>query len=601
MLPALSLTGVALLNSGNGYRVTLQFIVSLVGVGRRVTRVAKRLPRCGKTFDDLVCTRSGDHICKPRSAHLQAFFSEILVHTKGRWARQPFHLSTWQVRDIMEPLFATVAWSAESGRYVRRYRLAWIEVARKNGKSELLAGIALYLLIADDEEGAEIYGCAMDRDQARKVFDVAERMVHLSPLLSSRLRINKQAKRIYDSTTGSYYEALASDASGNLGHNPHGIVFDEVLTQKNADLWNAMRTGMGARDQPLMVAATTAGDDPQSFAKNEHDEMRKIAEDPDRAPHIFVYLRNIDMDADPWDESLWHLANPALGEFLSMQSLRDEAREARNDPGKENAFRQFRLNQWVSQSSRWMPMHLWDKCTGDLWLNPQWHNNELTGRTAYAGFDLAAKFDLTAWAIVIPGQEPNEDPAHILWRFWLPESGLERLDQLHDGKFSRWARQGWLTVTEGSVIDYEKVIDDIAQDAKTYRIVAADCDEWSMWPVINRISEALNLDVEQGELTAYRNTYDRMSPGMTDLMGTVKRGLLRHHGNPVARFCFDQCEVRHAPYDPNLIRPEKPERARDKARIDAVPAAAMAVNAWKSREGVDQYQSAYEDNKLMVI
>jgi phage terminase large subunit-like protein len=122
-----------------------------------------------------------------------------------------------------------------------------------------------------------------------------------------------------------------------------------------------------------------------------------------------------------------------------------------------------------------------------------------------------------------------------------------------------------------------------------------------MWPVINRIAEGLNLDVEQGEITAYRNTYDRISPGMTDLMGTVKRGLLRHHGNPVARFCFDQCEVRHAAYDPNLIRPEKPERGRDKARFDAVPAAAMAVNAWKSREGVDPYQSAYENNKLMVI
>jgi phage terminase large subunit-like protein len=562
---------------------------------------AKRLPECGKTFDGVECTRRGDHLCKPRSQHVSAFFSEILLHTKGRWSRTPFHLHDWQLKDIMEPLFAEVTWSDEFKRYIRRYRLAWIEVARKNGKSELLAGIALYLLIADDEDGAEIYGCAVDRDQARKVYDVAERMVQLSPILSARLKINKQAKRIYDVQTGSYYEVVAADAGGNLGHNPHGIVFDEVLTQKNGDLWNAMRTGMGAREQALMVAATTAGDDPQSFGKSEHDEMQKIADDPERARHVFVYMRNLPMDADPWDESLWHLANPALGQFLSMQSLKDEAQEARNDPGKENAFRQFRLNQWVSQSSRWMPMHLWDRCTGDLWLNPHWHNNELRGRKAYAGFDLAAKFDLTAWCLVLPGDEPTEDPAHIMWRFWLPESGLERLDQFHDGKFTRWAQQGWLTITEGSVIDYDKVIADIAEDARTYQVVAADCDEWSMWPIINRIGEALNLDIEEGELTAYRNTYDRMSPGMTDLMGTVKRGLLRHHGNPVARFCFDQCEVRHAAYDPNLIRPEKPERGRDKARIDAVPAAAMAVNAWKSREGVEQFTSAYEDNKLMVI
>jgi len=562
---------------------------------------AKRLPACGRTFDDRQCTQRGDHLCEARTLHVAAFFAEILVHTKGRWSRTAFHLHDWQLREIMQPLFGEVTWSTEFSRYVRRYRLAWIEVARKNGKSELLAGIALYLLVADDEDGAEIYGCAVDRDQARKVYDVAERMVQLSPVLGARLKINKQAKRIYDTSTGSYYEVVAADAGGNLGHNPHGIVFDEVLTQKNNNLWNAMRTGMGARDQPLMVAATTAGDDPQSFGKAEHDEMQKVADDPDRARHVFVFMRNLAPDADPWDETNWYVPNPALGQFLSLQSLRDEAQEAKNDPSKENAFRQFRLNQWVSQSSRWMPMHLWDKCTGDLWLNPQWHNNELAGRTAYAGFDLAAKFDLTAWALVIPGDEPSEDPAHIQWRFWLPESGLERLDQFHDGKFTRWAKQGWLTITEGSVIDYDKVIDDIAEDARNFRIVAADCDEWSMWPIINRIADSLNLDVEQGEITAYRNTYDRMSPGMTDLMGTVKRGLLRHHGNPVARFCFDQCEVRHAPYDPNLVRPEKPERGRDKARIDAVPAAAMAVNAWKSREGAELYRSAYEDGQLMVL
>lgn len=552
-------------------------------------------------FDGSECTDRGDHTCKPRAGHVGAFFSEILVHTKGRWSRTAFHLLDWQMTEIMAPLFADVTWSEEFSRYVRRYRLAWIEVARKNGKSELLAGIALYMLVADDEDGAEIYGCAVDRDQARKVYDVAERMVQLSPLLSARLKINKQAKRIYDVQTGSYYEVVAADAGGNLGHNPHGVVFDEVLTQKNGDLWNAMRTGMGAREQALMVAATTAGDDPQSFGKAEHDEMQKVADDPERARHVFVYMRNLAEDADPWDEANWAIPNPALGMFLSMQALRDEAVEAKNDPSKENSFRQYRLNQWVAQAHRWMPMHLWDDCTGDLWLNPDWHNDELVGRTAYAGFDLAAKFDLTAWAIVIPGDDGRQEPAHMVWRFWLPEAGLERLDQFHDGKFTRWAKQGWLTITEGSVIDYDKVIADITEDAATYRIVAADCDEWSMWPIINRVGDALNLDIDQGELTAYRNSYDRISPGMTDLMGTVKRGLLRHHGNPVARFCFDQCEVRHAPYDPNLVRPEKPERARDKARIDAVPAAAMAVNAWKSREGLNPYQSAYERDGLMVI
>lgn len=246
-------------------------------------------------------------------------------------------------------------------------------------------------------------------------------------------------------------------------------------------------------------------------------------------------------------------------------------------------------------------MHLWDAGGGDVWLSPTWKRQEFIGRTAYAGFDLAAKFDLTAWAIVFPPLHHGIDaPVDIMWRFWLPEKGLDKLDAMHDGKFSRWAEVGWLTVTEGSVIDYDRVLDDIKQDGTDFRIMGADCDEWSMWPIINRIGDGLQLDPEQGEIAAYRNTYDRMSPGMTEVMGLVKQGRFRHHFNPVARFCFDACEVRHAPYDPNLIRPEKPERGTAKMRIDAVPAAAMATNAWVSREGVET-ESAYEHNGLMVI
>jgi phage terminase large subunit-like protein len=557
-------------------------------------------PVCGCTLDGRTCRKAGDHYCAPRADRVIKFFREILLHTKGRWARKPFMPRRWQERDILRPLFGTVRYDAAVGQYVRRYRVAWIELARKQGKSELLAGIALYLLVADDEESAEIYGCARDRDQARKVFDVALRMVKLSPVLSRRITVREHAKRLVDEQTFSYYEVIAADAAGNLGHNPHGVVFDEVITQPNADLWTALRTAMGTRAQPLMIAATTAGDDPQSFAAAEHSEMQRIMDDPARAPHVFVYIRNTPTDADPWRESNWRHANPALGTFLSIQTLRDEALEARNDPAKENSFRQFRLNQWVSQATRWMPMHLWDECTGELWLTPEWKRGELAGRGCYAGFDLAAKFDLSAWALVFPPDTPDE-PADIIWRFWLPEVGLERLDKLNDGKFGRWARAGWITVTDGSVLDYDRVLADIALDAADFAIRGADCDEWSMWPVINKVAETCGLDVDAGDITAYRNTYDRMSPGMTEVMGLVRQGRLAHHGNPVARFCFDVTDVRMAPYDPNLVRPVKPERGTDRARIDAVPTAAMAVSAWRSREADDARISAYETDSLMVV
>lgn len=558
-------------------------------------------PECGRRFDGVTCHERGDHMCEPRADHVVAFFSEVLVHTKGRWARTPFVPSRWQQEDVLRPLFGRVVWSDEQQMYVRQYRILWLEVARKNGKSELLAGIALYLLIADGEEGSEVFGCAMDRDQARKVYDVAKRMMQLSPFLAERIVAYEQAKRMVHHESASYYEIVSADAAGNLGHNPHGIVFDEILTQKNGDLWHAMRTGMGTRSQPLMAGATTAGDDPNSFAKDMHDEMLRIAADPSRAPHILVYICAVPPDADPWDESLWHLANPALGDFLSLSALREEALEAKSDPTKENAFRQFRLNQWVSQASRWMPMHLWDDNVGVEWASPD-DADALAGRIAYAGFDLSSKFDLTAWCLLVPpmGEDDPEAPIHAVWRFWVPEEGLRRLDALNDRRFTRYAKAGWLSVTDGCVIDYDRVIADISRDADRFRIAAIDCDEWSMWPVINQVADATGLDVEHGEVLAYRNTYDRMSAGMDDIMALAKTRRIVHHGNPLARFCFDMVEVRHAPYDANLIRPVKPERARDRSRIDGVPAAVMAANALR-RYTTGGRRSAYETDGLMVL
>lgn len=567
----------------------------------RGERVPAAGPVCNFTWAGEQCDQRGPHSCAPRIAHVVGFFAEVLVHTKGRWTNQAFILAAWQVADIVGPLFGTVVWSAEAERYVRRYRIAWIELARKQGKSELLAGVALYLLVADGEGGAEIYGCARDRDQARKVFDVAERMVKLSRVLSRRLKIYAASKRIVDEKTGSFYEIIAADAPGALGHNPHGTIVDEVISQRDGKLWAAMRTAMGARDQPLMIAATTAGDDEHSFAAAEHNEMQRILDDPDRAPHVFVYMRNTPADADPWDEANWYYASPALGTFFSLQAIRDEALEARNDPSKEHVFRMFRLNQWQSTSTRWMPLHLYDASCGDLWLNPGWGRQQLAGRECFAGFDLAAKFDLTAWCLMFPTDD-DAAPIDVMWRFWLPEAGLERLDKVNDKKLSTWAKMGWLTVTEGNMVDYDRVLSDIGQDAADFAIRGADGDEWSMWPIIQRIADTCGLDAENGEVNVYKNTYEKMSAGMDEIYGLVTAQRFHHHMNPLARWCFDACEVRRAPFDANLLRPVKPERGTARKRIDAVPAAAMAANAMRGHVAGPMFVSAYEDNTgLMVV
>lgn len=550
---------------------------------------------CGYTLDDETCTQTGEHFCIPRADHVQGFIEELLPHTKGRFARKRFVLADWQRDEIVRPLFGWVHWSDEHEQYVRRYEVAWIEIARKNGKTELLAALMLYLLVGDGEESAEIYGVARDRDQAALCFDVAARMVTLSPILSKRLKVSAHNRRIIDEKTHSVYQVIAADAKGALGSNPSGVAADEILAWRDGSMWEALRTGMGsgARRAPLMVAATTAGNDSEGFAGRQHAEMQRVADDPSRAPHVFVYMRNTAKDADPFDEANWAWANPALGDFLSIEGMRKQALEAQNDPTVENSFRQFKLNQWVSQAFRWMPMHLYDDNADTPWSSPRDGLEAMAGMPAWVGFDLAARQDMTAWCLLFPDSEGGCD---LLWRFWLPEAALDRLDPRNGGNLRRWAEQGWLTVTDGEVLDFQRVYSDIEKDARLFAIRGGDCDQWSSDPVIQEIQARTSVE----ELYAYKNDYTHMSPGMHSVMDLVKQGKFRHHGNPVARWCFDSVEARTAPYDPDLVRPSKPDRTKDAKRIDAVPAAVMAVNAWTNRGNVDN-SSIYETQDLLVI
>lgn len=559
--------------------------------------MSKLPPVCRYTLDGSSCRKRGQHFCRQRAHHAQGFIEEICVHTKGRYARTPFLLARWQRDDIVRPLFGSVVWSPEFECYVRQYRIAWIEIARKNGKSELLAAIMLYLLVGDGEESAELYGVARDRDQAALVFDVAARMVQLSPILSKRLSVKAHTKRIVDGKTASVYAVIAADAAGALGSNPSGVAADEILAWRDRSMWDALRTGMGsgARRQPMMVAATTAGNNLAGFAGQMHSEMQRVSEDAGRAPHIFVYLRNTPQDADPFDESNWPYANPALGDFLSLEAMRQEALEASNAPAAENAFRQFRLNQWVSQASRWMPMHLYEATCGEVWSTPEFGREAMAGRPAWAGFDLAAKFDLTAWCLLFPTDDRAVD---VLWRFWMPYSALAPLDKYTDGLVSQWAAAGWITVTDGTVLDYEQVYADIAADAEAFDILGADGDQWSSMPVVQELGRRTNLDIDAGDVVVYTNTFTNMSPGLGSVMALVREEKFWHHGNPVARWCFDNVEVRQASYDPQLIRPDKPDRDKAGKRVDAVPAAVMAANAWTSRG--DQVEDEFDFDGFAV-
>lgn len=201
--------------------------------------------------------------------------------------------------------------------------------------------------------------------------------------------------------------------------------------------------------------------------------------------------------------------------------------------------------------------------------------------------------------MLLPPEEKG-GPVDVLWRFWLPEDALPKLDEENDGAFTRWAEQGWLTITEGNIIDYDRVYEDIGEDGEHFAFRAVHSDEWSMWPVINKVADLTGLDPEEGEIVAYKNTYDRMTPGLNEVMALVKTRRFAHHGNPVSAFCFDSVEVRRAPYNPDLIRPDKPERDKSGKRIDGVPVAAMAASAWALDDDDEDGGSAYEGRGLTV-
>lgn len=517
---------------------------------------------CGATFRGLTCERKGAHHCFPRANRAVCFFEEVLVHTKGHWARQAFRLDPWQEHQIIRPIFGEVVWSTEWRLYVRRYRTAYIIVGRKNGKSELAAGIVLYLLVGDDEEGSEVYGAAKDTKQAGKVADVVERMRQLSPVLSARLKFNKNHRRIYDEKSGSYFEVITSDAMGELGHNPHGFILDEVLSQPDSTLWDALRTGAGARSQPLFVICSTETSEPVSFGAQMIDEAERIQDDPSRVPHAFSFVRKTPSDADPYDEANWALANPALGSFLSVEALRQEALEARLDPAKENAFRQYRLNQRVSAVTRWLPIFTYDSSAGMV------DEGRLIGSTCYGGLDLSSVSDLTSLCWVFPDVELR----HIVWRHFVPEDVVPQLTEITGGQFSQWVRNGYVTVTEGDVVDYDVLHQVMAEDAQRFIVTALGIDPWNSAATANWMQQNMRKVPVHRVPQGYR-----LSPALKEIERLIREGLFVHGGNPVARWCFDAAEIRQD--DQENIKVVKPDRKMTGKRIDAVPAAANAIDA----------------------
>lgn len=489
-----------------------------------------------------------------KADHAVAFIQN-LKHTKGKWDGKPFFLLPWQ-EQIVRDIFGIVN---PEGK--RQFRSAYIEIPKKNGKSELAAAIALYLLYGDGEASAEVYSCANDRSQASIVFDVAKRMVEKSPALMKRSKIAAATKRIVNYRNAGFYQVLSAETGTKHGLNISGLVFDEIHAQPNRKLYDVMTKGSGdAREQPLFFIITTAGTDKESICYELHTKALDIMNGR-KIDHSFYPVIYGLSDEDNWnDEANWYKANPSLGYTISIDRVRDAYRDALENPAEENVFKQLRLNIWTNSTVVWIPEHIYER--GNLPINPA----ELEGRDCYAGLDLSSTSDITALVLVFPPRTENEKYI-VLPFFWLPEETLELRCRRDHVLYDVWQRQGYILTTEGNVIHYGFIERFIERLGEKYHIIEIAYDRWNATQMVQ------NLEDMGFTMVPFGQGFKDMSPPSKELYKLLMEGNINHGGNPVLKWMAQNVVMRQDPAG-NI----KPDKERSVEKIDGIVALIMGLD-----------------------
>lgn len=504
-------------------------------------------------------------------------FIEQLRHTKGQFYNMPFKLLPWQEK-IIRDIFGILK---DDGN--RQFTTAYIEIPKKSGKSELAAAVALYMMAADGEQRAEVYGCAADRDQASLVFDVACDMVSLCPALMKRCDIRKSRKTISFGPTNSFYKALSAEVAGKSGVNVSALIFDELWVQKDKKFFEMMTVGTSdARSNPLHFIITTAGYDTNSICWELHQKAVDILEGRKSDPRFYPVIYGAAQDDDWSDPEVWAKANPSLGETITIDKVRDAFESARQNPIEENAFRQLRLNQWVKQSVRWMPMDAWDKCA--FAVNPK----ELEGRVCYGGLDLSSTTDMTSFVLCFPPLD-EDDKFMILPFFWVPEDTLDLRVKRDHVLYDVWARDGRLKSTEGNVIHYGEIEQFIEELGTKYNIREIAFDRWGAVQMVQ------NLEGMGFTVVPMGMGFKDQSPPTKELMKLVLEQRIAHGGHPVLRWNMDNIYIRTDPAG-NI----KADKEKSTEKIDGAIAMIMALDR-AIRMGNDNGASVYDERGLLFI
>lgn len=496
--------------------------------------------------------------------HVISFIERFFVHTQGRQAGRPLLLDPWQ-RFWSAVLYG---WRrADTG--LRRFTRGYEEVPRKNGKSTWKSPQGIYMLMCDGEPGAEVYALATTREQAMKVFrpafDNVRRWRRVSPKLARSLKVYEAPNQEKVTLGSGVFKPLPAVADTLDGLNPAAVLFDELHAQRARDVWDVIESALGARQQPLLTAITTAGYVLDGICTEMRAYLVSVLEGKREDDAFFGYVYTLD---DPGKEAMtergWRKANPGLGTIKQLDYMRTQARRAAALPSAQANFLTKDLNVWGGGAEGWFDMLTWDK--GGARFDPEM----LRGRDCYGGLDLASVRDLVALVLLFPPPEEGGE-WHLLAQFWCPAAKVDEKGERDDAApYGRWVEQGWLTATPGDVTDYAPVERAIVQAQQDYNLIELGFDRWNAQQLCNNLTEQHGTPV----VDVPQNT-GGMYPGAKLIEQLVYGRRLRHGGNPVLRYCADNVTLL---FDSNdCFRPDK-RRSRPNGRIDGIVAACMAAS-----------------------
>lgn len=489
-----------------------------------------------------------------------------LRHTKGRrWANRPLAPEPWQLFYFIAPVFG---WMNAAG--LRIIRSAWVEVARKQGKSTLASGLVAVLLCGDGELGAEVYAAATGKDQARQVFTPAKDMMTRSPALRGKVVPLADVVRV--PATGGIFRVLSKVAEAAHGLNVSGAVVDEVHVHKSRDLIDAIDTGEGARDQPLIIYITTSDDGTQGTIYDEkHTEVEALAADRGTPEHaLYGVIWAVPEGLDPFVLENVKLANPNVGVSVSEEYLDGKIRKAMRTPSFMPTFERLHLNRRRRSVTRAIDMDRWDAGAVPA-LSLDQLRRRLRGRRCFGGLDLSSTQDFTAWVLVFPDTfQRNGQDVEGVWvvpRLWIPAAAVEGRN-VYRSAIEAWAAQGWVTITDGDVIDFDRIQEGVSDDAETFNVVEFAYDPWQ--------AEALRQRLMDGGLTGWKcgQTIERLAPATHELDRLLGLELVHHGGNPALAWMASNVVAKM-----DASGRWKPEKQLSAEKIDGISAMCMAIAA----------------------